>query len=864
VIARKRRVVTNLTFTLVCSIVFSIFLFASNAGASLSPWNEWKNRCLVVLSETAGEDRINEPVEVSVKLSGAKADGSDIRVIDGAQTEVPYQIVEKGSDGTFTLAFFANVPKQSSKNYFILYNNPEAGDPGYDKSSSAVDNKARTWQTNDIFIQWGGKAGYYVDTKRPITALKFDDSGLGVPAKAVDRITDDKGDWGEDKSYGYLGSNISGPNPYGFGSETGSIVANGPVFSEFKLGSALIRSYKGKKSWIVTNGSVDSLFMFGRWYDREKHGSSPENIIKDNGLADVGPYPVYYASSQVGPGYMCFRQSVTGLVFGAIGIDTASWYIAAKESGGYDRLISFNNSSNIPNAKIYWYSDISNGYTKIESFSKQTLNSLKVEVVTDTEPPTTDIIVTPEEADGVNGWYVTQPKVKLLTDEDATIYYQLDDGDALKYAEPFTVGDGQHKLVYYAIDSFGNVEDEKLAAINVDTLPPITPSLLTPEDGALINILTPTYRWNPGSDIGSGLSRCELYVDDEVLVGNIDQAATDTVSPALSDGLHSWFLRVYDQAGNFINSPVFEFTVDSVPAETSASIYPATPDGNNGWYLKEPMLSLSTNETATILYSFDQAEYKAYESTMTIPEGIHKLYYYSVDLAGNKEMEKLLGINVDCSQPALDLKILPEHQDGFYLVNEPITFSYSATDSVSGIESVVAKVDGQVISNDQQLSFISPGAHRFEVIAEDRAGNKTSMIKEFNINISYEFKWLPPISKRCLQSKGITRINYRSTLPVKFAVFDADGNFVVDQSVKVVVSNDSNSKTFTSEAVGGEIKINAEDSQYKLNLYLKEFSWLKPDDKCAISVYFGGNNEQPGVAHGEIEFKLREYGARRQ
>lgn len=855
--ARKGRAVTNLTFMLVCSIVFSIFLFASNAGANSSPWTDWKNRCMVVVSETAGEDRINEPVEVTVELSGAKADGSDIRVIDDAEVEVPYQIIEKGPDGTFTLAFFTNVPKHSSKNYFVLYNNPEAGDPGYDKISSTVDNKARTWQTNDVFIQWGGKAGYHVDTTRPITALKFDDSGLGIPAKAVDRITDDWNNWDPDMSYGYLGSNLSGSNPYGFGSATGSIVANGPVFSEFKLGSALIRSYKGKKNWIVANGSVDSLFMFGHWYDREKHGGAPENIIKDNGPGEGGPHPVYYSSTMANPVYMCFRRTDNGLVFGAIGINTTSWYISAKESGGYDRIISFNDSVGKPDAKIYWYSDTSNGYAKIESFSRQILSPLKVDIIEDIQPPVTTISVTPDKPDGLNDWYVTNPQVKLSSNEDGIIYYQLDNAAALIYSEPIIIPEGKHVLSCYSVDAFGNEEQPKITKFNVDVTSPDAPVLLMPANGTLTNESMLTYSWVAGHDENSGLSHYDLYIDDKVIVEGIGVSEGEINSPELNDGLHKWFIRAYDQAGNFADSQDFELTIDTTPSETKLHITPTDPDGQSEWYITEPSLCFSTNETSTIYYRFDSYEYQVYESTITVTEGIHGISYYSVDSASNREEEKSLELRIDCSQPEISASIHTQRPDNLYVTGEPITFTYSATDSVSGIESILAKVDDKVISNDASLSFEVPGDHRLEVIAIDAAGNKSSLIKSFTVTATYDFKWLPPVSKKC-GSKGKThRINHRSTIPIKFAVFDNAGEFIADESVMVVVSDGTDIAVFTHGTEKDDIKIKSDDEQYLLHLRLKDYAWLEPGDKCIVSVHFGDSGENLGVLHGEVGFELK-------
>jgi len=673
----KRFISIGLILALACCGTLDFLRAAVVADdGPFSEWSGWENRAIVNVIEMVGEDRINEPVEINVKLDKAKSDGSDIQIIDSTGQEVPYQLIHIGDDKTFILTFFANVPSLKSQKFYVLYNNPVAKKPNYGQTHSVLDNQLRVWQTNEVFIQWGGKAGYYRQTTEPITVLKFDDIGSGIPSNGIDRLTDDVNAWDPDKSYGYLGSTINGYDPLGFGSSQGLITANGPVFSEIKLGSAWIRSYKGKKNWIMTDGSADSLHMFGRWYDREKHGGSAERLIRDNGLGDAGPWVTYYSSTQANPGYMCFRRSDTGLIFGAVGANTARWSITAKESGGYDRIISLNDSSTRPNAKIYWYSDTSNSYEGIERFSKQMLNPLKVEVIVDTEPPVTNATITPSLPDGLNEWYVTQPQIKLSSSEDGTTYFRL------------------------------NAED-----------------------------------------------------------------------------------------------------------------------------------------------------YRTYESTITIPEGMHDLYYYSIDLAGNEEQEKSLQLKVDYSLPEIKSDLYPVRINNHYYINELITFSYEATDSVSGVGSIDAALDGTSILNGDQVSFSKVGEHSLSIKAIDVAGNVASKTETFTVG--YGFKWLPPVKKKDDLEESPYIVRRNSTAPITFGAFDGLGKFVVDESVKVVVSDGANEAVFVYGKRGDSIKINPCNGRYLLNLRTKNYPWLKPGGDYSISVYFGGDSQHTGVLHDKVTLELK-------
>ncbi|MCE4566387.1 hypothetical protein INQ51_18855 [Maribellus sp. CM-23] len=138
----------------------------------------WKNYKSLVLSETAGIDRENEPVEVLLPFYPDEANDlkREIRVVEVdpknfSLTEVPCQVFDiqqytveddlepdkKGQPkrhiplwmptATCKLAFLANVPAKSSKVYLVYYNNEKS--------------LAKTWQT-DLRVQ-GELPGLRID-----------------------------------------------------------------------------------------------------------------------------------------------------------------------------------------------------------------------------------------------------------------------------------------------------------------------------------------------------------------------------------------------------------------------------------------------------------------------------------------------------------------------------------------------------------------------------------------------------------------------------------------------------------------------------------------------------------------------------
>lgn len=79
-----------------------------------------------------------------------------------------------------------------------------------------------------------------------------------------------------------------------------------------------------------------------------------------------------------------------------------------------------------------------------------------ITAIKDTLPPITTIKVTPLDADGENGWYVTTPTVELSVDETATIFYRWGAGEENTYTIPLFAPIGESTLTAFAIDIEGD------------------------------------------------------------------------------------------------------------------------------------------------------------------------------------------------------------------------------------------------------------------------------------------------------------------------------------------------------------------------------------------------------------------------
>lgn len=91
------------------------------------------------------------------------------------------------------------------------------------------------------------------------------------------------------------------------------------------------------------------------------------------------------------------------------------------------------------------------------------------------------------------------------------------------------------------------------ALINLDSTLPNAFSLATLADGTWQGSNAPTLSWNGTSDAGSGVAKYELCVDARSCQ-NVGLSLSVAVSPAVTEGTHTWYVKATDNAGNVRNS----------------------------------------------------------------------------------------------------------------------------------------------------------------------------------------------------------------------------------------------------------------------------------------------------------------------
>ncbi|MEW5922904.1 MAG: T9SS type A sorting domain-containing protein [Candidatus Zixiibacteriota bacterium] len=189
-------------------------------------------------------------------------------------------------------------------------------------------------------------------------------------------------------------------------------------------------------------------------------------------------------------------------------------------------------------------------------------------------------------------------------------------------------------------------------------------------------------------------------------------------------------------------------------------------------------------------------------------------YPYALVVGASKAPEDLTAPVITIASP-LDGKT--------YFTGAPVHFEWSADDPETGVLSVEASLDGSPITSGIDSLISETGFHTLEVVATNGAGLTSTSSVTFTIN---DFDWIRPIALQDSEGDYYIEIVRNSTLPIKFAIYDSEEEFVIDSTVRVIVEGT------TAEFAVGEcdtcIRIDLEEpdeAKYIVNLHTNFKHW---------------------------------------
>ncbi|MGY5859844.1 MAG: carboxypeptidase regulatory-like domain-containing protein, partial [Candidatus Thorarchaeota archaeon] len=292
---------------------------------------------------------------------------------------------------------------------------------------------------------------------------------------------------------------------------------------------------------------------------------------------------------------------------------------------------------------------------------------------------------------GLSGWYTSPVTIDL----DATdpipgsgiseTWYMINDGTFTLYTDSIVLtGDGEYNVAFYSVDIACNVESIQYIHVKIDKTAPNTIALPTGIIGTNGWYVSPVTIDLTATDPqpGSGYSHTMYCID-----AGAWELFTAPINLGL-EGMHTVSFYSVDFAGNTEVVDWVTFYIDLSDPTTVPT--PVGTLGLEGWYVSPVTISLSATDpipgsgVSYTMYCIDSGIWTTYTEPFYLDiEGYHSILYYSVDYAGNKEVDKCTTIDIDYSDPTTTLTpVGTSGLEGWYI--SLVTVYLEATDPVPG------------------------------------------------------------------------------------------------------------------------------------------------------------------------------------
>lgn len=292
-----------------------------------------------------------------------------------------------------------------------------------------------------------------------------------------------------------------------------------------------------------------------------------------------------------------------------------------------------------------------------------------------------------------------------------------------------------------------------------DLVPPVT--VATPSPGPNVNgwnntAVTVALASTDSETNGTGVREIHYAIGNGSYVVVPGPSATVTFT---TQGVFTLSYYAIDNAGNVEQTHTLVIRIDLTPPTIVASQSPS-PNAA-GWN--------NSNVTVTFTCADNLSGVATCSSPVVVStEGANQqITGTASDLAGNSASATLT-INLDKTPPVLTMPSLAAS----YIYNSTLTFTFGATDALSGVASSSATLNGQAITSGTTVVLNHPATNTFTFTATDVAGNTISQTKTFVV--LYNFSgFLSPIF-----NDGSSVFKLGSTVPIKFQLTDANGAIV--------------------------------------------------------------------------------------
>lgn len=363
---------------------------------------------------------------------------------------------------------------------------------------------------------------------------------------------------------------------------------------------------------------------------------------------------------------------------------------------------------------------------------------------TDQTVPVTSLSISPAAPNGTNSWYVNKPTVTLSATGAAATYYNWNDPDGpfWPYSNPLQADEGTNELHYYSVSAADVAEPLQSETVKVDTQAPTAPLSILASATSDVSI---GITWSLASDPapGSGVDAYRIFVGGSVVASVPASQPREYTLGGLSPNT-TFTIRIVsvDAAGN-VSAPSAPFIVSTLatqnsPLHTTAVALNASdgsqfePDGEKGWYVTQPFLSLEA--TPSPVGSFTRYRLGAssdpdtYTAPIEMPIGDTAVEFYSGAPDRPDESTQTVNVKFDPIIPAAPSQL---NTSSVTFNSVTLTWPPMSEPQASGIDRYEVRGEEGVVGSTSGTSYVVTGlseqrTYEFAVSALSGAGLRSS------------------------------------------------------------------------------------------------------------------------------------------
>lgn len=192
------------------------------------------------------------------------------------------------------------------------------------------------------------------------------------------------------------------------------------------------------------------------------------------------------------------------------------------------------------------------------------------------------------------------------------------------------------------------------------------------------------------------------------------------------EGLTTVYYRSTDLDG--VIGPVDQQVIQIDKTPPTITGWPMTDPNGYGWYNTDVVFHFEASDATSGIEVVTPDKLLSTEGADQTVTGM------AVDMAGLTASYTITGINIDMTPPVV---VITSPESRMYENTESFTALWSATDSLAGVATESADLDGTVVTNNQlvELLLFTPGYHTLTVNAADKADNAVSGSAVFVVSV---------------------------------------------------------------------------------------------------------------------------------